>query len=711
MKHLSQFLYKLLLTILAGIFISISTFPGKVIAFDLSNTPPQYREQARQQEAQLRKPRLGARPGLPELGAPEANQLDANGCPLVDNQPDFSNPLFIPSSSDKGLNTTLTAINPESFSLGKATFKSNYPLLYSHPATNDNPPKADLDKPMVLTQNPNQANQRIALYKTNEKPSGTYTPPILRVSPGDTIKLKLDNQLTGQWSGSAPQDTNFHYHGFNVPATENADNVLIHVHPEQSDQMDFEIPKNHQPGLYWYHPHVHDDSDSQILSGLSGGIIVNGIEKNYPIINGIPLFNRDPLKQDKLEPLTERVILFKDLQLIDTTGTRYTCYTLNGLVNPKISIQPGEVQFWRIGNIGADYYINLSLEKAPASDPSNPDTSAPKNLDAKKTQPFYILARDSNVVNHPFAQDQILLAPGNRVEVLVIGDPSGQQYNLVSKEVLNTDYNPNSIPQTSRATFVGNPIVATVLSQGKQVNYDIKVSSQGEQVNSDSQEALKNYILSQRPQDKSDDLPSVDELAKKDIPSQHKRTFTFTQNFANPNKAARGGEFYINDTTYDENHIDTTVRLGDIEEWTLVNATPTHHAFHIHQLDFLVTNVNGKDQPPQGYQDTVDLPPCTTPTDDNDGCKAGVSETVVRIPFTNPLIAAKFVDGREFPNTTTDTHNDPQGYEYDNGKFVGGQFVYHCHLLYHEDHGMMQNILVLPPLPPLDPSAPLSTPK
>ncbi|WP_442949482.1 multicopper oxidase domain-containing protein [Nostoc sp.] len=33
-----------------------------------------------------------------------------------------------------------------------------------------------------------------------------------------------------------------------------------------------------------------------------------------------------------------------------------------------------------------------------------------------------------------------------------------------------------------------------------------------------------------------------------------------------------------------------------------------------------------------------------------------------------------------------------------NGKFVGGQFVYHCHLLYHEDHGMMQNILVLPPV-------------
>ncbi|MEH2313270.1 MAG: hypothetical protein V7K35_18135 [Nostoc sp.] len=37
-------------------------------------------------------------------------------------------------------------------------------------------------------------------------------PPVLRLSPGDTIKLKLNNNLTGQWTESAPQDTNFPYH-------------------------------------------------------------------------------------------------------------------------------------------------------------------------------------------------------------------------------------------------------------------------------------------------------------------------------------------------------------------------------------------------------------------------------------------------------------------------------------------------------------------
>lgn len=177
----------------------------------------------------------------------------------------------------------------------------------------------------------------------------------------------------------------------------------------------------------------------------------------------------------------------------------------------------------------------------------------------------------------------------------------------------------------------------------------------------------------------------------------HQRTFTFTQDFTNKNKAARGGEFYINDNIYDENQFNTVVRLGDIEEWTLVNATPVHHVFHIHQLDFLVTEVNGKSQLTsnyaQGYQDVIDLPPCATAKDNNDSCDPKTeTKTVVRIPFTNKIIAAKF-DGNQDYNLDTDNSI------YKNGQFVGGQFVYHCHLLYHEDHGMMQNILVLPPLP------------
>ncbi|MEH1891156.1 MAG: hypothetical protein V7K92_17460 [Nostoc sp.] len=227
MKRLSQFMYKLLLTILVGIFISISTFPAKVIAFDLRNTPPQYREQARQQEAQLRKPRLGApRPGAPQLGETPPAPRD---CPKTSQPVDFQKNLgldYIDSDSDHVLTTTLNVINPESFTLGDVTFKSSYQATYNDGAG--------------FQTDPN--NQRLALYQTEDKPA-TYMPPVLRVSRGDIIKLNLNNNLTGQWTGSAPQDTNFHYHGFNVPATEHADDVLTHIRPGQSDPNELRDPR------------------------------------------------------------------------------------------------------------------------------------------------------------------------------------------------------------------------------------------------------------------------------------------------------------------------------------------------------------------------------------------------------------------------------------------------------------------------------------
>jgi FtsP/CotA-like multicopper oxidase with cupredoxin domain len=583
MKRLSQFLYKVLLTTLAGIFISISTFPGEVIALNLSKIAPQFREQARQKEEAE----------LPELPPGAQNEkIDPNGCPV---STPGELPEIQPFSGD-----TLTA-STGSFKIGQATFEQD-------------------------------SKQTVALYSTKQQPN-PYMPPILQVKPGDTIKLKLDNQLTNP-DPSLDTDTNFHYHGFNVSPAVHSDNVLIRVGSGAKGknnpyEMTVKIPENHQPGLFWYHPHVHDDSDRQVMGGMSGGIIVKGIEKYYPIIDGIPL--KAGKKKSLIE--NEKVLLFKDLGLKDTTDTRYKCYTLNGLVNPQITIQPGEVQFWRIGNIGADIYMNLSL------------------VDEKGTaHPFYILARDGNVVSQPIEQDQILLPPANRVEVLVIGGSLGTSYNLVSGPVPNTD------PSVTASGFDGKQrIVATVSVSGDQVQY--------------ATESLPDYIKNQRsiipiPQD----LPSPDELAKKDIPKKHQRQFTFSQDTKN-NKFV----YLINYQTYDPNRIDTTVQVGDIEEWTLVNPTPVHHVFHIHQLDFIVTKVNGVDQPIQGYEDSIDLPPCAIGID-SDTCRPGTeSKTVVRIPFTDPIIA-----GGE------------------------GEFVYHCHILFHEDNGMMQNIKVIAPPKPVN---------
>jgi FtsP/CotA-like multicopper oxidase with cupredoxin domain len=110
----------------------------------------------------------------------------------------------------------------------------------------------------------------------------------------------------------------------------------------------------------------------------------------------------------------------------------------------------------------------------------------------------------------------------------------------------------------------------------------------------------------------------------------------------------------INGRTMDENRVDVTARLGDTEEWTIVNTDQQYHSFHIHQTGFLVTEVNGVRLNEDSMRDTVSVPPATD---------RGSSTLKVVIPFTDPVIV--------------------------------GRFVYHCHAVDHEDKGMMGIIEVV----------------
>lgn len=79
------------------------------------------------------------------------------------------------------------------------------------------------------------------------------------------------------------------------------------------------------------------------------------------------------------------------------------------------------------------------------------------------------------------------------------------------------------------------------------------------------------------------------------------RTLEFSEVNANPG-------FLINGRAFDHDRVDELVRLGRLNEWTLVNRTGENHPFHVHTNDFLVTEVNGRSVPVRGYQDTVLMP-------------------------------------------------------------------------------------------------------
>jgi len=117
------------------------------------------------------------------------------------------------------------------------------------------------------------------------------------------------------------------------------------------------------------------------------------------------------------------------------------------------------------------------------------------------------------------------------------------------------------------------------------------------------------------------------------------------------------GLFFINHRIFDHERVDIRVPLGNTEEWTIRNSADELHIFHIHQVHFQVMSVNGQPQPFDGMVDTVTVPIH--------------GEVKIRIAFTDPLIV--------------------------------GRFMFHCHILEHEDKGMMGQIEVY------DPKAPASS--
>jgi FtsP/CotA-like multicopper oxidase with cupredoxin domain len=292
-----------------------------------------------------------------------------------------------------------------------------------------------------------------------------------------------------------------------------------------------------------------------------------------------------------VEGLTERVLLLKHHPV--GRADYQELVTVNGIVSPSIPIRPGEAQLWHIGNIGADRFLRVKIEGIP----------------------FYLIGRDGYFVPHPIRMEEVLLGPGQRFSAIVVGGQAGQ-YALKSVAFKFDERQP-PLPEVDLGALV----------------------SQGPTVDIAAAEAKVNAQVVAKPL-------YVDVV--RSSPIAHRRTFTFS---VNSQKTA----FFINSKVFDENRTDVTVKLGDVEEWTILNQDSQYHDFHIHQTGFLVTEVNGAPTHFDGLRDTFSIPPARYG-------KPGEAKLI--IPFTDPEIV--------------------------------GRFVFHCHVVKHEDKGMMMTVEVVP---------------
>jgi FtsP/CotA-like multicopper oxidase with cupredoxin domain len=397
---------------------------------------------------------------------------------------------------------------------------------------------------------------------------GVYGGPVLRLKPGDTLRLKLVNHL--------PQATNIHFHGLDVSPQGHGDNAMHMVAP--GDTWDYEIPisKNHPPGVYWFHTHAHSFAERQLMGGLSGTLVIEGFQDQIPAT----------------KPLRERLMALKEFSP-DRGGhlnavpkpNNVVIKSVNGQLMPRIDIRPGETQLWRLSDQTANTYFRLSL----------------------KGHRFTVIGRDSHPIAKPETAEQIILGPAQRMDVLVTAAGAGD-YPLRAEKTSTGPAGDMFSAQNLGLMAVREDAAAPPLAP--------------------LQALTQVGVQSPIPGDRID----------------ARRLVSFSEDPVT-------GLFFINHVTFDHERVDVKVPLGNIEEWTIRNASDELHIFHIHQVAFQVVSVNGKPVPFDGIQDTVNVPIH--------------GEVVVRIAFTDPTIV--------------------------------GRFMFHCHILEHEDKGMMQQIEVYDP--------------
>jgi FtsP/CotA-like multicopper oxidase with cupredoxin domain len=484
--------------------------------------------------------------------------------------------------------------------------------------------------------------------------------PTLRVNPGDLLILSLKNDMSASFKPAAiamgpkgaasseacassdmtAESTNLHFHGLSIPPLCHQDDVLnTSIQPsDQPFEYRFRIPADQPPGLYWYHPHIHGLTKTQVLGGASGALIVEGIERANKAVAGLPervLIIRDQnllnpnAPPSKSEPVLPKMLLDRDGDAANN-GTGFgqpaKDLSINFVPVPYpdyppavIEMKPEETQLWRVLNASAITYLNLAV------------------LFNRAPQKLGLVALDGVPLNENGTmgdfvdwQTHLGVPPGSRVEFIVKGPPLGVSGLLVTRTV-DTGAGGENDPNRALATLKSSE---------------------------ESTEPRSKRAASPTP------LPASQMAWLGNVAPVRTRRLYFSEKLLDPNNPNSATTFYITvdgqtPAPFDpQSGIPNIVaKQGTVEDWIIENRSNELHAFHIHQMHFMLLDYLGKPVNEPFLRDTVNVP---------------------------------YFDGRalEYPSVRLRMDfRDPN---------VVGTFPYHCHLLEHEDGGMMGLVRVEP---------------
>jgi FtsP/CotA-like multicopper oxidase with cupredoxin domain len=563
--------------------------------------------------------------------------------------------------------------------------------------------------------------------------------PTIRVRPGEVLRVRLFNGIEDvsplkklstpghptDFAGVAPEpgyfqivpgayheptgNTNLHFHGLSVaptpcgPSVAPGDDVIttyfapkdMRATSPDSCRTAYEvrIPENQPPGLYWYHTHFHGESEAQTLLGLSGAIVIENedddrrrqagfidrllIVRDMPAPEGKPAPSSAGAPQaveaqgperaqtvpspgnarSPLEPLPQ----CEFGKCIDTVNEikctapgkreQETILTLNAIsvrdalnptgTVPAVSVRAGREEFWRLVNAAANTYLNIHLVEV---DESGAAQTAPMSVVALDGAPF---TDQSGLSKGEMIAKPVMVPPGGRLEfTFKLDEPASRHHFVLRTEAVYAGCAGDLMPARDLIA-IGTNTTATFFG----------AASEGGQANLPARKARQ--IADERPE------------ATTPI---RRRTFAFTE-YQRPHSSKT--DFYITEVSRPDVTIEpfpmhlqgglpnsvVEVQPDTFEEWTILNFTHELHNFHIHQLHFRVLESDDKFLEGR-MMDTINTP-------------AALPD--VEWSKDDPVTPGKVRLLMRF------------------GRDVSETFVFHCHILSHEDKGMMGLIRVAKP--------------
>jgi FtsP/CotA-like multicopper oxidase with cupredoxin domain len=419
------------------------------------------------------------------------------------------------------------------------------------------------------------------------------------------------------------------------------------------------------PGTHWYHTHKHGSTSLHILNGLAGAFI---IESTQP--DGYDQVIRGFYKWGDNYGNHEKIIVFQEF---DTTqnlekpknpggggppgqGKGIKQVLVNGKLTPTITMAPGEVQLWRMVN---------------ATDGNNPgkltnDLFQTAGFTFKQTAADGVQFSPDNYKNQPFltagqVPGGLALAAGNRADVLVQAPTKPGNYTFVTGK-------------TSR-----NPTGTTL--------YFVNVTGTPDPPSGGA-----------FPQNWPPMPPFLQDLRKPgpyDVTnpgSPVKFQWEALRNGTGLNAFGFPPHFMINGKQFGETGeiVDQCMPLNGLQDWVLENWTNTPHPFHIHINPFQVIKIEipvlidtSKPVSAGNIKYTTYTPPCTLACPSCKPVCNYVWQDVITMPPGQITTDGKTIFQSKV--TIRQTYLD-----------FDGTYVLHCHILAHEDRGMMQLVRVVP---------------